>query len=256
MTQRLTFTIFFILNGLLAIGQSQNAVNDSTFILKGTVLNEYQLSDFGSLYVINKRQGRGNFSNGNGSFQINAKLNDTLVFGAIGYKTKFVPVTDSLLSQKESITIQMMPLSFNLKEVVVVAPRDLDDIYNEIDDLHYDERDYMINGVDALASPITALYASISRKEKQKRLAYELMNEAKRRKLLKELLQKYVAYDIIQLDEQEFDNFLDFCYIDDATLQNLTQYEFIMFVKKKFELYRSLNPNEFYWDNEPLVKPE
>lgn len=256
MTQRLTLLFLLLFNSFCVVSQTSSFPADSVFIVKGEVLNEYQLSDFASLYVINKKHGRGNFSNGNGSFQIKAQLNDTIVFGAMGYKTRYVAVTDSVLTNRTSMKVQMTPLSFNLKEVVVVAPRDLDEIYDEIDELHYDSKDYMVNGVDALASPITALYASLSRKEKQKRLAYELMNEAKRRKLLKELLQKYVDYDIIQLDEQEFDNFLDFCYIDDATLQNLTQYEFIMYIKKKFALYRSLNPNEFYWSNEPLVKPE
>jgi uncharacterized protein YecA (UPF0149 family) len=85
---------------------------------------------------------------------------------------------------------------------------------------------------------------------KQEELAYELMNEARRKELLKELFVKYVSADIIDLDEKEFDDFIDFCNVSDEFLQKASQYEFIEYVKQKYQLYVEVTKYDEYYMGE------
>ena len=96
--------------------------------------------------------------------------------------------------------------------------------------------------MDALQSPITFLYQEFSKRERSKRKLAELLNEDRKRELLKELLHKYVEYDIINLSDDSFDDFIDFCAVPDPVIKGLSQYEFLLYIKKKYELYTSLGP--------------
>jgi hypothetical protein len=96
--------------------------------------------------------------------------------------------------------------------------------------------------VNAFESPITFLYQEFSRRERSKRLVAELRNEDAKRELLRELLHKYVEYEIINLGDESFDDFIDFCAVPDDVIKGLTQYDFLVYVKKKYELYTSLGP--------------
>jgi hypothetical protein len=130
-----------------------------------------------------------------------------------------------------------------LAEVEVLPERTLKQIQKDIDKLGYRESDYRISQVDAFQSPITFLYQEFSRRERSKRLVAQLENEDRKRELLKELLYKYVQYDIINLSDEAFDDFIDFCNVPDEVIRGLTQYEFLLYVKKKYELYASLGPS-------------
>ena len=68
-------------------------------------------------------------------------------------------------------------------------------------------KDYRVSSIDAFQSPITFLYQQFSKVERSKRLVAELENNDKRRELLQELFVKYVDYDIIQLESEEFKDF-------------------------------------------------
>jgi hypothetical protein len=207
------------------------------------------MSDFTGLYVVNKSLAVGNFANPSGYFEIKAKPTDTILVGCIGYSTKHISVADSVRKSVYTMEIVLHPVQVQLREVKIFAQRDLREIYDDIEQLGFDEREFKLSGINALQSPITALYASFSRREKRLIETYQIINDDRRRELLKELFEKYVAFDIIEMDDDEFDSFIDYCRIDDQTMQRLSQYEFIMLIKKKFVEYRMLNPNDYYWDN-------
>jgi hypothetical protein len=200
-----------------------------------------------NLFVINKRLQQGNFANPNGSFKITMRRNDVLVVGSYGYKNVEISIEDSTLQDSYYIEVRLSPLSYQLNTVTVFGERELEQIYKDIEDLGYNRKDYQTTGVDAVSSPITALYEAFSRRAQKDREAIRLMNESKRREILKELLAKYVDHDIIDLEDDEFDNFLDFCGVTDAQLKNLSQLDFVMLIKEKYTLFRQLNPNDYYW---------
>lgn len=135
-------------------------------------------------------------------------------------------------------------LSYDIPEVKVIPRRDLNEIYADIDELGYDKKEYLPQGTDKFSHGITYLYMMWSRREKQKRLAIELENREMRRDLMKELLSQYVHNQIIQLPNEEFDEFIDYCAVTDLQMQRMSQYQFIVFVQSKWERYM----NQIDWD--------
>jgi hypothetical protein len=193
-----------------------------------------------NLLIVNKTTAKGSFGNKDGSFEITADKNDTILVGALGYKTYKLTLADSALKNSYNVRIYLQRIQVELQTVRVFPKRELDSIQRDIRNLGYDERDYMLSGIDAMQSPLTFLYQQISRQERMKRRAYEIINEDRKRALLKELFSQYVDNDIIDLDESEFEDFVSFMNVSDALLRSMTQYEFVIYTKRRFQDFRSI----------------
>lgn len=202
-----------------------------------------------NLFIVNERLRQGSFGNPNGSFKIKMRKTDKITIGSYGYHNVTISIEDSILQDKYYVEVRLSPLSYELNAVTVFGERELERIYQDIEELGYNRKNYQTTGVNAISSPITALYEAFSRRAQKEREAIRLINESKRRDILKELLSKYVNHEIIDLENDEFDDFIDFCGITDYQLKSMSQLDFVMYVKKRFELYRQLHPDDYYWDN-------
>ncbi|MBL4651358.1 MAG: hypothetical protein JKY53_00630 [Flavobacteriales bacterium] len=203
-----------------------------------------------NIMVINNTTGVGTYGGEDGSFNIVAAKRDTILLSTRNYKLIKLCFKDSAKKEVYNVSLALSVLKFEIKPVTIFAPRDLSDIKKDIDDLGYDKNDYVLSGIDVISSPITFLYQALSRKEQQKRLAYELINESKRRDLLKELFVKYVQHDIIDLEYDQFDNFIDFCKIADTQLQKMSQYDFIMYIKERYRIFVIVTGSDYYYDRD------
>jgi hypothetical protein len=56
--------------------------------------------------------------------------------------------------------------------------------------------------------------------------------------VVKELLRLYVAYEIIEMEEDEFDDFIIFLNADPDFLKTAAEMELILFIKDKFEHFK------------------
>ncbi len=227
---------------LLLAGTDACAQSDSSaaIVVNGVVLDAENGLPVPNLMVVNARTQQGFFGDNGGEYRIVVKDGDRLIFAATGYTTISRTVSDPASAGSIELDVRMQKLSVQLKEVEVFTKRDLQEIYEDIEELGFEEKDYMISGVDAISSPITYLYQQFSRKERNKRMVAEMRNNDRRRDLLKELFRKYVDEDIINLEEEEFDSFIDFSRVSDEFLQKSTQYEFIMYIKKRYEVYQAI----------------
>jgi len=204
----------------------------------GTVYEPENRGAISNLMVVNKRTQQGFFGFNSGEFDIEVLKNDTLIIAATGFATMKISFRDSVYAQVYRVRIALKRITVQLKPVEIFTNRELEAIQRDIEKLGYDKSEYMLEGVDAVESPITALYQAFSRRERNKREVAEMRNNDNRRALLKELFRKYVDADIIQLDNNEFDEFIDFCGVSDQFLKTSTQYDFIMYIKKRFEVFR------------------
>ena len=177
----------------------------------------------------------GEFGQPDGSFSILVKPGEDISLRAVGKQTTTIHLSDSLPKDTFFVHAVLKELQLSISQVTIFAPRELDEIHDDIQELGYDKNDYMLSGIEAAQSPITFLYQQFSKKEKEKRKAFELTNEARRRDLLKELFSKYAEYDIISLNDKEFDEFVDFLNVSDTFMKNSTQYEFVVYVKQRFQ---------------------
>lgn len=210
--------------------------------VKGTVRGGDGERTFYDLMIVNRRTRTGTFANSDGTFSVRAQRNDTLLIGAGGYVTRTVPLEEFPDDELLKLRITLRPWSVDLQPVAILPKRTLKQIQGDIEKLGYNERDYRETGINALESPITFLYQAFSKRERSKREVAYLENEDRRRELLRELLEQYVDYGIINLSDESFDDFIDFCNVPEEVMKGLSQYDFLMYVKKKYQLYTSLGP--------------
>lgn len=191
-----------------------------------------------NVIVMNKRTRSGAFGNAGGSFTVQCLKSDTLSITSLGYYSRNITFKDSAYKAVYSLTIYLDIRIFRTATVEVFAPRDLEKIQSDIDRLGYNEKDYILSGLNAAQSPITFLYQQFSKKERSKRLAAELTNEDRKRDLLKELFHHYVDYNIIELTDEEFDDFIDYIHVSDDFMKSSSQYDFLIYVRDRFKDYK------------------
>jgi hypothetical protein len=204
--------------------------------VSGTIIDGHSKETLSGAMVLNRRSHTGNFADPSGNFHVKIHKTDTLVFSVVGYSSIKICFADSLYHPSYKIKIELEKLKFQLRELEVMPERTLKEIEEDISGLGYKPQ-YQVEGLQAIASPVTFLYERFSRFEKQKRKAAELFNEEAKKDLLKELLKIYVKADIINLNENEFDEFLSFCYLPEEFIQHTSQYDLIMAVKYCYEGY-------------------
>lgn len=237
-SQKLSFiVVLLVFLTLVSFDSKSQTPCDSTMVISGWIFQGKNQVVPASM-AVNRNSGGGAFVERDGSFLVRACEGDTLVFGAIGYYTVERLVVKSM--RNASLNISLRKLEVELATAEIFAPRTLNQIIKEIETLGYNEKDYIISEIDAFQSPITFLYQQFSREERSKREVAELENTDKRRELLQELFSKYVDYDIIQLDPNEFKSFAEFCDPGDELLKEWSQYDFITYVKRQFAIYRMM----------------
>jgi hypothetical protein len=183
--------------------------------------------------VINKRTGQGVFGQPNGSFSIYLMNNDTIILSVKEYEPiKFVVKADSNCQYKFSA--QLFHIAKELREIVIHPLKSLEQIKEERSSLSLRET-RMVTGIEMMQSPITALYQAFSKKERNKRWIAEQQYKDNQRKVVQELLRLYVANDIINLTEDEFDDFISFLNINEEFLKTATEMELITFIQDKYE---------------------
>lgn len=210
---------------------------ESAIYVSGKVLSEGGRPLFDAM-VVNRTRQVGSFCESDGSFTLKLCKTDTLQIGATGFASQRITFADSIPRRTYAVEIRMKQLRINIPEVAILAPRDLDAIQRDINSLGFDERDFRTSGVNAFESPITFLYEAFSKRERSKREVMEMRNNDRRRELLKELFAKYVEYEIVALEDEEFDAFVDFMDPGDDVLKSFTQYDFIVYVKESFAAYK------------------
>lgn len=242
---------------LAAFCHAKGQVRDSTAIVVRGELRDEMDQPIPNAIIINRTTKKGAFGKPNGSFEINCQRGDTLAITSLGFQTRYVTYSDSLQSTSFRLRLYLDARTYMLAEVEVFAPRDLEQIQKDILKLGYDERDYMLSGINAAASPITFLYQQFSRVERSRREAAYLENEDRKRDLLKELFRLYVDYEIIALNDEQFDDFITYLNVSDEFLKNSSQYDFLIYVKDRFRDYKiflrqnqRMQPSDFDYDKD------
>jgi len=239
------FSIFIL---LFAFHIAAAQVDTNLIHINGRVYDPYTTKpDLNNFMIVDLQSQHGFYGKADGSFSIDMNRNDTLVVAVIGYEFIKYCFRDSVPKLRYDVLVRLKKKEVQLPEVRIIAPRDLEAIERDIQKLGYNKKDYEISGINALESPITFLYEEFSRYERLRRRNAQIVNNEKRRNLLKELLGRYVADEIINLNNDEFEHFIDFCNVNELFMKTASQYDFMVFIKRKFELYSAMN--DYYRPN-------
>lgn len=199
-----TYLLPFLI-GLLCVVKSEA----QQITLKGTIYSSDSISVMPFAYVINTRTGQGQLSDVNGQFSIAANLTDTVLFSFIGYQRLKMPVNTLYIEINKLCKVIMKETTYKINQVVVSEFK-----------LKPYERDYMkrvisnskLKTINAVESPISALYMEFSKKGKeQKKLAkiFEeiFIQEEVGKKFNGETLRKLTGDETI-----DFEKFRKYCY--------------------------------------------
>jgi hypothetical protein len=238
MSKHLLITACCIFSSQFLFAQADTASIKISGLAVDSENSSRQLED---LMIVNLSTQQGNFGNAGGKFTATIHKSDTLLVASTGYEFQKISFRDSTLKNEYHVTVILKKLSVQLKEVQVFSPRDLEEIEKDIQKLGYNKRDYELSGINALESPITFLYQEFSQRERLKRHNAILVNDEKRRQLLKELLARFVADDLIQLSNDDFDHFIDFCNVSEHFMKSSTQYEFMIYIKQKYKFFSEMH---------------
>lgn len=210
--------------------------NCDKVLFTGKVVDTLRPQSFYNFMIINKTTGKGVFGQPNGSFSVYVSQGDSITLSVKEYQMiDVVVVADSNCQFKRTFHLESKPRE--IREVTVKPLKTLDQIREEREALAMRET-RMVTGLEALQSPITALYQAFSKKEQNKRWIAEQQYKDDQRKVVKELLRLYVAYDIIDLTEEEFDEFISFLNVNEDFLKTASEMELITFIQDKYEHYK------------------
>ena len=207
--------------------------------INGTVLDTTASISFFDMVVIDKTTGKGIFGDYSGKFTIQVKKGDLVGVSVVGYEGQTFTYKDSSYKPVYNITLYLQTRMEVGNEVVVKPLKTLEQLKEERENIVKREVP-TISGVSALQSPITALYMAFSKREKTKRMVAELEYKEDQDKVVKEILRVYVNADIIDLDSDEYEEFITFLNLNPEFLKTASDYELIVFIQEKFEHYRRI----------------
>ncbi len=196
--------------------------------------------------VINKRTRLGLMTDLKGQFAITGEKGDTLIVNAVGYLTRRV----SFLGYRrlDSVVVEMSELKYSLDVVEIFGEKAkrLEQVKKEIasrEKPYFEQYRKSFEAANLMQSPITAMYLAFSKREQKNRLAEELYYEDFKKELLKSIFRGELFEKMLSdLNDEQLDEFVVFCNIPDDFIRRATEYELILFVKRKYYTYL-LNQN-------------
>lgn len=211
--------------------------NCSEITVKARVIDTLRPQSFYHVVVFNKSRGTAMFGQPDGWFTVQARLFDTIVVSVKEYPKETFIVNEEISCRLNKVIV-LKYKSKKLNEVILRPIKSAAEIKEERQKLALGKT-RSVTGIDVLQSPITYLYETFSQKERSKRWVAEARFADKQRELLKEYLRTCNSYNLISIDEQEMDDFVDFMNMDLNFFRSASDYSLALFVKRKFQEFKS-----------------
>ncbi len=191
-----------------------------------------------------RRMQLGFSTNKEGFFSAKILKSDSLLILKKGHVPTKLTFKDSLSKNEYSIVLILQRTPLELTEVQISAIRTHQQIRQEINKLYIKSTD--INpDARPLTNPLSYLYELFSKHEKEKRFTAKLEAEEAKRIVLKDLFRLYNNYNIIELDEEEYDRFISYLNMPYHYLQQSSDYDLAVSIKRMFAGYEKDKSSSF-----------
>lgn len=234
---RILFLIALFIS-TFSFGQSAN-YNDSLITLRGKVIDTNFRVGFYNIVVLNKTVGKGIFGDYTGDFTITVKKTDTIGISVRGYQTIYLSYADSSYHKTYSSKFYVQELAITIAEVIVRPLKTLEELKEERASIAKRELP-TVTVVNAIQSPITALYVAFSKREKTKRYVADMEFKDQQNDVVREILRVYVHNDIFELNEDDFEEFIRFLNLNINFLKSASDYDLVTYIKSKFEHFQKI----------------
>lgn len=228
-------------------------------VVKGKVLNAANDLPLEDVNIVNLNQVKGTVSSKEGNFELRAKVNDTLYFSYLGYKSIQVRVTNDWTKYGD-VKVKMTEIGIALEEVTV-SPLKLTG-YLEIDAKNipiYDNSRYSISGLSygyevgdnqpgafsktlsAIFNPADLLYNTFSKKGRQMRKLRKMKEDDEIRNLLQEKFNRETLVALLQISRVDIDEILNKCNYSGQFIKTANDLQILDAISNCYEEYKVLN---------------
>jgi hypothetical protein len=226
-----------LLSALVLIAENVNAQKD-TVLLKLYVYDSYTQKGVSGVSIINPNWGNTHATDSRGLASLKINKTDTLFLFYPGYRTTRFMITDTAKRAEYTLNISFDPLSTGLNQAVIIkAPKTLEQIEEERKKLGITPKELDRPMIQPFTSPISALYEILSNRAQEREKLKSQIKEDDRRRIFKELLNYYNENQLIDLPEQYYEEFIDYCDLSLEFLKYSTDYEITKTVIDKYKKY-------------------
>ncbi|EAZ95232.1 hypothetical protein FBBAL38_09594 [Flavobacteria bacterium BAL38] len=253
------FVVFlFVLISNLCFSQTDSLVTN----LKGTVIHNETKLPMGNVHVINTTRVKGTVSSPSGTFEIEAKVNDTLLFSYLSYETVKVKVTNDwiknnptkiYLSEKAYVLDEVVVAKYNLTGYVEVDTRLIpvaDDSYR-----------YSISGLNAgyeggtskpgaiakllgsISNPSDFLYNIFGKRPKEMKKLKEMKKDDTVRNLLATKFDRETLAALLEINKDDIPIILQNCNYSEYFIQTANDLQIMDAISACYEEYKILKKN-------------
>lgn len=228
--------------------------------LRGIVYDATGLYPVPEAQIHNLSSARYTFADENGAYKVNVSLHDTLVFSKAGFKQLMIVVDerdfsrlrkDVLLHAKAFILPTFYAVGLNATYEGFkkdVASAKLPESYKNLDDVHltaeerrnavYEEGEANVLKGTKVGSPITWIYDAFSKKQKMRRLYYEMESYGSEIDEVPAKYNKDLVSEITGLQEPELMEFMVYCRFSYYDLIRWSREKIIDRIRQKFDEYQ------------------
>ncbi|WP_417886764.1 carboxypeptidase-like regulatory domain-containing protein [Zunongwangia sp.] len=254
MKRFLFFTLLLFLTSQLIQAQDAN--------ISGTVMNAANDVKLENVHVVNLNQVKGDVSDDEGSFEIEAAVNDTLYFSYLGFKSIRVRVTNDWLKYG-NVKVKMTEVGIALEEVKVGEVTLTG--YLEIDARNipiYENRRYSISGLNSgyeagnsspnainkvigsIFNPADALNNIFSSKERQMRKLRKVKEDKAIRDLLNSKYNRETLTAMLQISKADIREILSRCNYSENFVETANDLQILDAISGCWEEYKLLKRNK------------
>ncbi|MQP25789.1 carboxypeptidase-like regulatory domain-containing protein [Flavobacterium sp. LMO8] len=254
------FVVFlFALISNFCFSQNDSLVTN----IKGTVIHNETKLPMGNVHVINASRVKGTVTTPSGTFEINAKVNDTLLFTYLGYETIKVKVTNDWIKQNPT-KIYLTEKAYVLDEVVV-AKYNLTG-YIEVDTrlipVSDDSYRYSISGLNAgyeggnskpgaiakvlgaISNPADLLYNVFGKRPKEMKKLKEMKKDDTVRNLLATKFDRETLAALLEINKDDIPQILQNCNYSEYFIQTANDLQIMDAISACYEDYKILKKNK------------
>ncbi|WP_445723713.1 carboxypeptidase-like regulatory domain-containing protein [Flavobacterium sp.] len=230
--------------------------------LKGTVIHSETKLPMGNVHVINASRVKGTVTSPSGTFEIEAKVNDTLLFTFIGYENVKVKVTNDWIKQNPT-KIYLSEKTYTLNEVVV-AKYNLTG-YVEVDTrlipVANDSYRYSISGLSAgyesgtykpdaiakllgsISNPADFLYNVFGKRPKEMKKLKEMKKDDTVRNLLATKFDRETLAALLEISKDDIPLILQNCNYSEYFIKTANDLQIMDAISSCYEEYKILKKN-------------
>jgi hypothetical protein len=230
---RLFLICFFIVTGM-SVAEAQTDVT-----VKGVVYDTDSINPIAFVYALNRNTYVGTMTDAAGSFELSAKLSDTLIFNYLGYEVRRLLVgtfKDSVKNNLLKLKVVLVKKPYNLQQVIIMSTE-----FSKEEKQYYSDKvsEYERFKSQGISSPITGLYMAFSHEGKSMKKLTEMYDQLLYDELLEKRLSDAKLRQVTGDENLDCKAFRNYCRLSENFLRLASEYDLFVAVAKLYPDFKS-----------------